>query len=343
MQVAGDLAKVDSNEFADLTTLVSNTNFIKMPEDVRNLSQKAILGDPANKAYKGYEFTNLYADAPAIHLDHLSNKWFRGGDLPKPKGQFFYGNEADNYRIAQGSLFNLGVQYSDITQGSLGDCYYLAGLAAVAYRRPQVIQQEMFIDNNDGTFSVRHWNGNTAEYVTVDRSVPVYTSGQFAFAKPGQSAWGNTYANSNNELWVPLAEKAYAQLNESGWLNRSPAENSYQSIEGGLMGTAIKHIARLQDQQYWWFSDPAPAAESIINAFNAGSLVTFASHEDGKPDQLQLPFVGPHAYLMIDYNPSNGVFKLFNPWGVNNGQDGGFVQGNWSYMLENGMSWHINS
>ena len=64
----------------------------------------------------------------------------------------------------------------------------------------------------------------------MDRCLPTYYNGAI-YAGVG----GGSYTNSGNELWIALAEKAYAQWNETGKEGRSPAQNSYSSIEGGWM------------------------------------------------------------------------------------------------------------
>ena len=60
--------------------------------------------------------------------------------------------------------------------------------------------------------------------------------GNFVFGDFGASA-----SDKNNELWTALAEKAYAQLNESGGIGQD-GTNSYQGIVSGSVGTAIKQI-----------------------------------------------------------------------------------------------------
>ena len=53
--------------------------------------------------------------------------------------------------------------------------------------------------------------------MTVDSKLPTYGGGGFIYANMGGLA-----SNSNNVLWVALAEKAYAQMNETSWLDRRP-------------------------------------------------------------------------------------------------------------------------
>jgi hypothetical protein len=116
--------------------------------------------------------------------------------------------------------------WTDVRQGDTGDCWIMAPLQQLSLRRPQVIR-DMFIDNGDDTWTVRlfKYNGQ-ADYVTVDRFFPVNEAGNYVFANRGKGTI------EVNELWVPLAEKAYAQVNASGWLGRD-GKNAYQSLDAG--------------------------------------------------------------------------------------------------------------
>jgi len=115
----------------------------------------------------------------------------------------------------------------------------------------------MFIDNGDGTFTVRFYtaptgpftttpdgsisagftnNLGTADYVTVDRKLAVSTTGILAYAD-----YGANYTNTANSLWIPLAEKAYAQWNQTGKEGRD-GTNNFASIQGGWMATVDAQV-----------------------------------------------------------------------------------------------------
>ena len=47
--------------------------------------------------------------------------------------------------------------------------------------------------------------------------------------------------NAANSLWIPLAEKAYAQWNQTGKEGRD-GTNSYCSIQGGWMATVDAQV-----------------------------------------------------------------------------------------------------
>ncbi|MEM8780403.1 MAG: C2 family cysteine protease [Cyanobacteria bacterium P01_G01_bin.49] len=94
----------------------------------------------------------------------------------------------------------------------------------------------MFTDNGDGTFTVKFYKNGVADYVTVDRKLPTDSYGNSVYGNVG-----GHYNSSNNELWVALAEKAYAQLNESNWIGQD-GTNSYQGTSGGWPKDSINHI-----------------------------------------------------------------------------------------------------
>src|SRR5262249_41469642 len=158
---------------------------------VQVLSQNIVLGDSANAHYQGAALGNLAVGSTGTQLEKLVDKWFLGTDHPTASG----------YHQVTGSLFGAsGPLYTDIQQGGLGDCGLMSSLAEVAYRSPSTITS-MFIVNGDSTYTVRFYHGTTARYVTIDSQLPTGEAG------------------TPNGLWVALAEKAYAQMNEEGWLD----------------------------------------------------------------------------------------------------------------------------
>ena len=119
-------------------------------------------------------------------------------------------------------LFNSGgPNYQDVAQGQVDDCWLIASLAEVAVRNPTAIEN-MFINNGDGTFTVRFYNGTTPDFVTVDTRLPMMPS-TLPVAGPTNPNGSPEYAATLYDhpltcLWVALAEKAYAMENGNGWI-----------------------------------------------------------------------------------------------------------------------------
>ncbi|WP_029636465.1 C2 family cysteine protease [[Scytonema hofmanni] UTEX B 1581] len=316
LREAKDNSVVDATEVKDLRTLVSNASYLKIPEYVRVLTNKVVNGDVANQKYQSNTLGNLDAGSSDVQLENLISKWFYGSDRP---------TTPYTYQYTSGSLFQNGISYQDIKQGVINDCFLLAGLAETAFRSPSTIEN-MFIDNGDNTFTVRFWQNGVADYVTVDRYLPTTDTGYLAYANKG-----SYYNNSTNELWVTLAEKAYAQINESGWIYQDNT-NSYKGIShGGYTSDAFSQITGRNVSSF-----NALDFNSIVNAFNSGQLIGLATLGTGVASNI----VPDHAYVLVGYNSSTQKFTLFNPWGIDNGSlKPGILELAWNEIASNFSYW----
>lgn len=109
------------------------------------------------------------------------------------------------------NIFKDRVQPSDIAQGYLGDCYFLAGLAALAERPDRIFSLFLLKETNTVKyFSVKIIYKGKWMTIDMDEYFPTLY-GKLAFSKA-----------VDNELWVALLEKAWAKL-----------YTSYKRIEAG--------------------------------------------------------------------------------------------------------------
>lgn len=283
---------IDATELKDLRTILNNHSRFNMEGYVVNLANKIVNGNLANI---NAGFGNLYAGSSGFVMENLIGKWFLGNDRPDVT------SEGLSYQYTSGSLFQNNINANDIRQGLVGDCYYLSSLSSIAQEKPSNIQ-DMFIDNGDNTFTVRFFNNGVADYVTVDRYLPTNQYGYVVYA-----GLGNLYNNPANELWVSLAEKAYAQLAQEGWSRPGMAENSYAAIEGGWMDAAIQEITGLTTTS----TDVNSMTQSdLINLVNSNQILT-AGFIYGSGYGV----INDHAYTITGYDALTGRFHLRNPWG----------------------------
>ena len=225
-------------ELKSLQTLAANPTFLMMPASVANLASKVSGSDPANATYQslnslGVEQSvslgNLKVGSSATQLQELVNKWFLGMDDPTAGAA---------YSVVTGTLFGTGgPSYADVFQGDLGDCTVMASLAEVAARMPSVIQSMFTFDGTNvvngatvSVWTVRFYHNGTPTYVTVDNELP---------------ASGELYDQPNNGvLWVALAEKAYAEVNQEGWLGTlSQGVDSYLALNNGDSATIVAALS----------------------------------------------------------------------------------------------------
>ncbi|MCL2700841.1 MAG: C2 family cysteine protease [Phycisphaerae bacterium] len=203
-------------------------------------------------------------------------------------------------------LFVGGPNYTDINQGNVGDCYFLASLASLAETNPMVIQQAV-VSLGDGTYAVRFYKNGKEVYVRVDGDLPVGSNGQLAYAKPGD----------NGAIWVAVMEKAYAFFRTGG--------NSYASINGGWMADAYADITGTASTTRTTGGSVNSVYTFLQTQLNDGKAVTAAS-----TTASQGPIIGSHAYMIVSVQDVNGVqtVTVYNPWGYdgvkydNNPNDG---------------------
>lgn len=191
-------------------------------------------------------------------------------------------------------LFVNGPDYTDIRQGSVGDCYMVASLASLAQSDPGVIRQ-MVTSLGDGTFAVRFYRSGKEVYVRMDGDLPTYSGGSLVYAR----------LSAQGETWVAVVEKAYAYFRRG--------QNSYDSISGGWMSGPLTEFTN-QSTTYMWTDVSATAIANYINtSLTAGHAVTAASsYSPGNP------IVGSHAYMVkgIEITAGGTFVTVYNPWGI---------------------------
>ncbi len=132
--------------------------------------------------------------------------------------------------------------------------------------------------------------------MTVDNQLP---SGGSVFDDP-----------TAGPIWAALAEKAYAQVNESGWLTSSiKGSNSYAAIESGRESVALPAIT----------GNAATYGETDIGSdWAAGKSLTLSTAANLNRSYL----VPAHGYAVVGYDATLKRYTLFNPWGVDGGYFG---------------------
>jgi Calpain family cysteine protease len=318
------LGAVTSTQLADLKAIVNNTSLFGTLGYVQVLSSDIVLGNTANAHYQGAALGNLAVGFTAAKLEKLVDKWFYGADHPLGTSDW---GPTYSYRQVSGQLFVNGVSYTDVRQGGLGDCYFISSLAELALKNPSAITS-MFIVNGDGTYTVRFMHGSKAEYVTVDSQLPTDANGYLVFDGMGAKA-----SSTSNELWVALAEKAYVEINECGWIRPASwggGENEYTGISGGSMAQALNQITGQSTVSY--STAGSTTFSAFASAFSAGKAICLGS-VDSPSASSQI--VGDHAYAVIGVNTTTHTVTVFNPWGVNNGHDSGTITLSWADIQAN--------
>lgn len=232
------------------------------------------------------------------------------------------GGKGATYQTIPGQPFIQGagdanaVHPNDVSQGGIGDCYFMSSLATIAQQKPDLIQN-MIKKNDDGTYTVtlyekRPWYKPfgpefTKKEITVTADLPV-RNGNPVFAQTGDAN------GDQRELWVGLIEKAYAQ--EHG---------SYKSIVGGYGSDAMEEIAGKSSDTY---SPGKITIQQLADMHQKGLGITVSSAADYKLGPIDLPdtvskdplykngtLVANHEYWVSNVDVANNKVELRNPWG----------------------------
>src|SRR5262249_16875617 len=103
-----------------------------------------------------------------------------------------------------------------------------------------------------------------------------------------------------------LAEKAYVEANAIGLVTSSHVgTDSYDALNNGYPSWALQAITGKSAGDYGFNSG------DVASAWNAGKLVVLNT---AGPASSYI--VGGHSYALVGYNPSSGIFDVFNPWGT---------------------------
>ena len=218
----------------------------------------------------------------------------------------------------RGPLFESAAQYTDVTQGQLGDCYFPASISSIAFHRPgwfeKIVQQKEERDLTTGqitkvwyevTFKVKDWDtGKFTDHVQkVDGDLYV-------------GSWGGPLYGSDDgvrtpedmELWFSIVEKAYAD-----WKGAS-----YEAIgNGGSMDQVFRDVLGVDASSMSIFNRDV-VWKQIMSNVNAHRPIGAGTHGD---DQAAIyantGVYADHAYSVLGYKTDNGVqyVQVRNPWG----------------------------
>lgn len=229
------------------------------------------------------------------------------------------------YVAAPGSLFDeqaeKGVEYDDVRQGAIGDCYFAAALSAALYTdadqyiRGGLIREVRNSSDQTVKFAVRFYDAwGKPQDVFVDADL-VRRNGRPLYARSADSAAGA-------EEWaVGLIEKGYAQ-----W------HGGFEKIgNGGYAGDVLQALTG-SNATYRGVERMSPAAiySAIDSNIQAKKPVVACTHgEDDGVDYTGSGVYANHCYsvLGVKKNGENLFVTLRNPWGMsepaNNGADDG--------------------
>ncbi|HEY4026945.1 MAG TPA: C2 family cysteine protease [Candidatus Dormibacteraeota bacterium] len=198
---------------------------------------------------------------------------------------------------------------TDINQGDDGDCWFLAGMGAIALANPSLIQQNIR-PNANGTYTVTFYQDG--------RPVPITVTGDLPYgAKGNASVTPYAHPGPDGASWAAIYEKAYAELRGGG----------YGQIDGGFGDTSLANLSGRPATR----GNPSDYSLSDIQSrLHQGYAITAGSNADDNPwwdfwdhpermDNNQV--VTSHEYYVksVDMNGHPPTITVVNPWGAGGG------------------------
>lgn len=217
--------------------------------------------------------------------------------------------------VDPGDFFEEATELTDPVQGALGDCYYIAALASVAWARPYVIaQRTRATGTGQQSFDdmIEFFASGKPQKVEVTELLPL---------QPPANTYIYARSSEAGEIWPAVYEKAYAKW-RTGAAGDTP---DYSPLSGGDPVGALVSLTGLTP---YYESTSSQAAHDIWQKVRASSISmktfnpmvawTYGSAPSPDVNYANAAIVANHAYSILGWGYVNNqeYIILRNPWGT---------------------------
>jgi len=192
------------------------------------------------------------------------------------------------------------IDYRHMKQGTLGDCYFLAAMVAIAYKHSDILR-DMFTNGEllkgENPVYTTKWliNGQQHLVATTDKLPINPNNGKPAFAKGKEGAF-----------WPSVLEKAWAKI-----------FGQYMKLDGGHEIEVFKAITQAPIEKFK--HDRLPGSkedywQKLLDWTQKGYVMGAGT------DYSRLGLSKGHAYAVLEATQHSGSHpqrvKIYNPWGA---------------------------
>ncbi|KAK1974550.1 calpain family cysteine protease [Colletotrichum cereale] len=235
------------------------------------------------------------------------------------------------HEIFEKPTFMKNINGGDVKQGSLGDCWLMATLTALANVEGGIERTCVEYDTRIGIYGFVFYRDGEWIYSIIDDKLylksPCWDSPsmqrdllQQIDREDVERVYRKTYQTGSkalffaqckdqNETWVPLLEKAYAK-----------AHGDYASLSGGWIGEGLEDLSGgvttelltsdILDTDGFWDNELAKVNEEFLFGCSTGLLDGGYGEREGISEG--------HAYVIMEartLKSGERLIKLRNPWG----------------------------
>ena len=201
-----------------------------------------------------------------------------------------------------------------ISQGSIGDCYFVSSLASLAKSNPQVIKDSIK-DNGNGTYTVT-FPGAKDEPITINA--------------PTEAEQATYNSATEHGTWASVMEKAYGQYCQQHWYRRGPFQDAGLTPAegadgGGITSRAMKLLTNNSvDTDELFLTRQSTVARKLEDAFKNNKSVAAGITKGIFTESTEDKFYKGHAYSVTNFvadGKGGGQITIRNPWGQDAGKE----------------------
>lgn len=215
----------------------------------------------------------------------------------------------------RGDFFNDVTEFSDPIQGSVGNCYFISAIAAIAWADPYRIVHRNRANGTGETARV-----NAIQFYSKGGGKNAATKMVEVTDKTLVRSYNNSpiYCRSNDtgEIYPALYEKSFAK-----WITNSSSDKP--NISATAFGDPVKATAQLNNKTPHYYNTSSRSGSQLWSIVRGNSMsyktihpMTAWTYGSGR-NYTGTNIVGNHAYTVLGwaYKNRKKYIVLRNPWG----------------------------
>lgn len=215
-----------------------------------------------------------------------------------------------------GDFFKDVTEYNDPIQGAIGNCYFIAALAAIAWADPYLI-----VHRNRATGTGETARVNAIQFYSKGggKDAPSKLVEVSDLTLVNSASNQPIYCRSNDagEIYPALYEKAFAK-----WILKTNSDKP--DITQTAFGDMVKATAQLNNKSPHYYNTDSRTGDQLYSIVRENSMSCKTIHPmtawtyGSNKNYTGTNVVGNHAYTVLGwaYKNSKKYIVLRNPWGV---------------------------